>query len=1007
MLSELSALVKTAKRLQETFKGPIQPMQVVNDIIDEMILKAFKIVIKGVRFFDVLEEDRRLRAPAAVTVMATVVEESYVPPTPPAESAAFEQGQGDDQDASARVLETEIPADPTPSQLPAEAQTNTSVNRRLSSVYLPTNTTSHRMPQANTAQGHRLSASISHRMSLAGPSSTSQPQNLVSERLNSSHDTFLSYLGSFIGRLHLQSQSRPELALAIKHSATSGGDLFAVVDTVCRHNPMGSESLEQARAAMYDRIRDLVYSARDILSNVGPYAEDIIMPQDNSRLLLAATGCVKAAGECVAKTKWVIERIGDFEFEDENGTLGIDLEVFEKVSEARSITPDRASLVESKASERSSSTSVRPLHISMDKPLPQVPQDSELTEQRNSGHYTPPTSRPQSMLIDDAASSIASSVSSLRPILPPLPKLTTTLLPDDSYSPIENSHDGDYYQTSFRSETSTASSSGTHVTFLSRDSESSLISQTSTRATTPDYTLAPKNQPSLSDLSASGSFGIAEEVDDVESKLLEKTYAHELMFNKEGQVTGGSLPALVERLTTHESTPDAVFVSAFYLTFRLFCTPTKLAEVLIDRFDYVAEAPHMANPVRLRVYNVMKGWLESHWRESMDHDALPIIRQFAEAKLSLVLPSAGKRLVELADRVSLSDGSLVPRLVSSMGKTSTSISQYVPVETPMPNPVLSKSQQHLLSNWKAAGSMPSILDFEPLEVARQLTLKQMTIFCSIMPEELLGSQWMKKGGMDSPNVKAMSGLSTDWSNLVAGTILQYPDVKKRAAAIKQWIKIAHQCLQLNNYDGLMAIICSLNSSIISRLRKTWEMVSVKRREMLKSLQAIVEPSNNNKVLRGRLQGHVPPCLPFLGMFLTDLTFVDIGNPATKQLPASSEDQGLTVVNFDKHTRTAKIIGELQRFQIPYRLTEVPDLQEWIEAQLVRLKESDQGNVQVSYYRKSLLLEPREVTMRTPIEGPSSANGHQKGDLFGWMSRDRGSTNNHQNSHSNNTSPVVI
>jgi hypothetical protein len=152
--------------------------------------------------------------------------------------------------------------------------------------------------------------------------------------------------------------------------------------------------------------------------------------------------------------------------------------------------------------------------------------------------------------------------------------------------------------------------------------------------------------------------------------------------------------------------------------------------------------------------------------------------------------------------------------------------------------------------------------------------------------------------------------------------------------------------------------------------------------MLKHLQAIVEPSQNNKVLRARLQGHVPPCLPFLGMFLTDLTFVDIGNPATK-----TSDSGLTLVNFDKHTRTAKIIGELQRFQIPYRLTEVPDLQEWIRYQVERVREleTQQGNsVQVSYYRKSLLLEPRETqALRTPVEAPVAipATGNS---MFGWM-----------------------
>ncbi|KAI0163123.1 ras guanine nucleotide exchange factor domain-containing protein [Pestalotiopsis sp. NC0098] len=989
LLSELSSLVKTAKRLQEALRSSQLLTEEVNDIIDAMVLKAFKIIVKGVRFLDLLEIDRQERAPPTVTVMATVVEESIIPPTPPADSTTFDQGSEADQYAASRGVPEVTSTDVVESQPADGTQANAPANKRLSSVYSPTNTTGQRLSQANYGRGNRVSASISHRVSLVGPSPTLQPQNLVSTRLSSSHDTLLSYLGSFIGRLQLQSQSRAELALAIKQSAVLGGDLLAVVDTVCRHNPFGSESLDQARALMYERVRELVYSARDILTSTEADAEDIIMLQDNGQLLSAAMGCVQAAGGCVEKTNWVIERIGDFEFETEDTGLGIDLEVFDKVAETRPGTPEKAAR----------SSSVRPLHMSMEKPLPKVPGTYDDTDSADveSGNDSRPSSRSQSVATDDAMSSIASSVASSRARLPPLPKLTTTLpLPEESYSPItEASHDSEYHG-SFRSELSTASSSGTNSTYLSRDSETSLVSQTSTRAETPDL----KNKSSLSELDAAGTNDGVEESDDVESRLLEKTYAHELMFNKEGQVTGGSLAALVERLTTHESTPDAVFVSAFYLTFRLFCTPRKFAEALIDRFDYVGEAPHIASPVRLRVYNVMKGWLESHWREETDNEALLVIRHFADFKLCSLLPSAGKRLLALVERVSSTNGPLVPRLVSSMGKTSTSISQYVPTDTPLPPPLLSKSQQHLLQNWKLGGSLPSVLDFEPLEVARQLTMRQMNIYCSILPEELLGSQWMKNGGAASPNVKAMSGLSTDISNLVADTILQYPDVKKRAAAIKQWIKVANQCLQLNNYDGLMAIICSLNSSVINRLRKTWDYISPKRYEMYKTLQAIVEPANNNKVLRARLQGHVPPCLPFLGMFLTDLTFVDIGNAATKQLPGSSaEEHGLTIVNFDKHTRTAKIIGDLQRFQIPYRLTEVADFQDWIQAQIVRVKEADQeNNVQVSYYRKSLLLEPRETIPRTPVEPMATPTPGQKTG-FSWISRDRG--------HHNNTSTVAV
>lgn len=966
----------------------------INDIVDEMILKAFKIIIKGVRFLDILDDDRRSRVPT-VTVMTTLLEESYIPLTPPANSSSSDTSQ-DHPDADARTAEKSDTSARATSVTSGVVQDQAPTSNRLSANRSQQTANARRSSQNSLLQTNRLSSTISHRVSLAGLPSYSRSHNLVSERLNTCHDIFLSHLGSFIGQLQLQSHSRPSLAVAIKQSATSGGALLLVVDVVCAHTSISINALDQARSAMYNRIHDLVHTARDILTNPGQeMEEDMIVQQDNGRLLGAATGCVKATGECVAKTRWIIERIGDFEFEFENSTLGSDFDLsewtFAPAETDGPRTPELASIGESAVSETPTIPTVAPATVSaatnahsfsIDKPLPEIPQVPSPVSEQPTLHPSVPSSPSQLPIVVANAPAVVPTVASGRLDLPPLPKLSTSLLPAENCSPTEQSarHESESEFHSFRSQSLTALSSGSCSTYISRDSESSLISQTSTRATTPDITQAPKNQPSLSDLSVAGSLAATED-DDVESRLLEKTYAHELIFNKEGQVTGGSLAALVERLTTHESTPDAMFVTTFYLTFRLFCTPVTLTQTLVDRFDYVGEAAHIAAPVRLRTYNAFKGWLESHWRAETDSEALPLIKQFAESKLAAVLPSAGKRLLDLAEKVSVVDGTLVPRLVSSMGKTNTSASQYLPAETPLPPPAISKSQMHALTNWKIGGSSPSILDFDPLEIARQLTMQQMALFCSITPDELLGSKWTKLGGMGALNVKAMSSFTTGLSNLVADTILHYEEVKKRALVIKHWIKIANQCSILRNYDALMAITCALTDTSIKRLKFTWDSVSSKRKEMLKTLQATVDFNQNYKVLRAQLNDQVPPCLPFLGMFLTDLTFVDVGNPATK-----TSDTGLTVINFDKHTRTAKSIGELQRFQIPYRLAELPDLQEWLALQVDRVREKDRAgpNAQATYYRKSLLLEPRETQqLRAPIEPAPSSIATGSG-MFGWI-----------------------
>ena len=200
----------------------------------------------------------------------------------------------------------------------------------------------------------------------------------------------------------------------------------------------------------------------------------------------------------------------------------------------------------------------------------------------------------------------------------------------------------------------------------------------------------------------------------------------------------------------------------------------------------------------------------------------------------------------------------------------------------------------------------------------------------------------------------------------------------------------------------MAIMCSMNTSTIVRLKKTWELVPAKHKAMLDHLRSVIDVSKNQAILRARLKNHVPPCLPFLGTYLTDLTFVDVGNPSKR--PVSIDGATIQLINFDKHVKTAKIISELQRFQIPYRIQEVPEMQKWIDAQLERIHNSKAADVQ-HLYRRSLLLEPREnqlkvsqssgnmsvpptpTTPSAPSSAPSIAESKEstsaKESLFAW------------------------
>jgi RasGEF domain/RasGEF N-terminal motif len=970
LLSDLSTLVKIAKGLQDIALGS-ESDRSVDDIFNEMLLKAFKIVTRGVKFLDVWNEgvglNRAIESVSAILGRAKTQDRS-TPLTPPAESN-----------------EESFTAEKAIGALRKESSLSKDVRKSRFRQTMNPDTFSTR-PEIAALQArerpmslHGKRTSISHRMTYSGNSLSVANTNLASERLRTSHDAFLGCLGTFLG-LHMQSRSSSELLLTTQQSVKSCRELLTVIEIVLDHDMRRSENLIEAKDAMYDNITELVHAAREVFHPVSAPDEDMVfMPDEGKRLVSAARDCVRGAGECVAMTRSVLERIGDFE-----------PEAMELQSSSVTIGSPRSSRqmdLSTDSSGRSIDEEGANSEAPEEPPAPHL-QIPETIISPASPMFTsfPSSDRPTSDLETPTALSptIDSPTSTSSPQLPST--IGTPTIPEDELATFEpNTHaSSQLRQEPPSSARGIVTSTGSNSTYVSsgRDSEMSTTSQASTRATSPGASSQHLDVDEASNRLSGSHTAMADECDETEAKVMEKTFAHELMYNKEGQIIGGTLPALIERLTAHHSTPDALFVSTFYLTFRLFASPQEFAEALAYRFNYIGETPAVAGPVRLRVYNVFKGWLESHWRHDCDDIALPYILDFARNTLSELLPTAGKRLTDLAEKVGAVHGHLVPRLVSSIGKTNTSIAQYVNPDTPVPAPIISKNQLAALKTWKMGGPNVSILDFDPMELARQITIKESAIFCSILPEELLATEWMKRSGSLAVNVRAMSTLSTDLANLVADSILQLEEPKKRAVLIKQWVKIANKCVELKNYDSLMAIICSLNSSTISRLKKTWEIVSQKTKATLEELKKIVDVSRNSVVLRQRLQGHVPPCLPFVGIYLTDLTFVDHGNQTTRQL--TTEDGSIPLINYDKHMKTAKIISELQRFQIPYRLTEVPELQTWMQDQLVRVRSAGEKSFQ-TYYRRSLILEPREQLQARTLSPGNNAPTKSNEKTFDFLS----------------------
>jgi RasGEF domain len=176
-----------------------------------------------------------------------------------------------------------------------------------------------------------------------------------------------------------------------------------------------------------------------------------------------------------------------------------------------------------------------------------------------------------------------------------------------------------------------------------------------------------------------------------------------------------------------------------------------------------------------------------------------------------------------------------------------------------------------------------------------------------------------------------------------------------------YICLTQRCLALNNFNTLMAIQSAFNSSTITRLKKTWEvmvtnrqLLSNKTRATFEGLKKATDHSRNYADYRQQLRKVALPCLPFLGLFLTDLTFTDDGNPDTRNAGK--------LINFDKYAKTARIIRDLIRYQAPYALAEVLEIQ----ALLFQSIDERSGMDVQELYEHSLKLEPRDN------QGPPSA-----------------------------------
>lgn len=215
----------------------------------------------------------------------------------------------------------------------------------------------------------------------------------------------------------------------------------------------------------------------------------------------------------------------------------------------------------------------------------------------------------------------------------------------------------------------------------------------------------------------------------------------------------------------------------------------------------------------------------------------------------------------------------------------------------------SEQQRNIVTN------QPSLLDLKSVEIAEQMTLLDAELFQKIeIPEVLLFAK--EQCEEKSPNLNKFTEHFNKMSYWARSQILKQDDAKDREKHVVKFIKIMKHLRKINNYNSYLALLSALDSAPIRRLE--WHKTIT---EGLKEYCALIDSSSSFRVYRQALAETNPPCIPYIGLVLQDLTFVHVGNQDYLK-------DG--IINFSKRWQQHNIIVNMKRFKkcaYPYRKNE--------------------------------------------------------------------------------------
>uniref|UniRef100_A0AAR2KEC8 CRK SH3-binding GNRP n=1 Tax=Pygocentrus nattereri TaxID=42514 RepID=A0AAR2KEC8_PYGNA len=375
-------------------------------------------------------------------------------------------------------------------------------------------------------------------------------------------------------------------------------------------------------------------------------------------------------------------------------------------------------------------------------------------------------------------------------------------------------------------------------------------------------------------------------------------------------VRAGSGDILLVHATETDRKDLVLYCEAFLTTYRTFLTPEDLIKNTYTRFSHSSD--NIQKRVSKNTFFVLVRVVDELCLVELTED---ILKQLMELVFSLVCN--GELSLARVLRKNILDKVEQKKLLSYTNSLKTLAARGV------------------------AARPGTLHDFRSHEIADQLTLLDAELFYKIeIPEVLL---WAKEQNEEkSPNLTQFTEHFNNMSYWVRSIIIQQEKAQDREKLLLKFIKIMKHLRKLNNFNSYLAILSALDSAPIRRLE--WQKQTS---EGLEEYCTLIDSSSSFRAYRAALADVEPPCIPYLGLILQDLTFVHLGNP----------DFIDGKVNFSKRWQQFNILDSMRRFQqVHYELKHNDDIVSFFNDFSDHLAEE-------ALWELSLKIKPRNITRR--------------------------------------------